>query len=286
LASGEIEEQPALQEFIARLQQSDGACHLIGAGVAGRVHSHQTMRFDLAKMIADAGIQCFMHIWTDGRDTPPQSAGEDVARFLAALPREVAIATVCGRYYSMDRDSAGSALARLIAAMVDAEGPRFPDAPSVIADAYGQKKFDEFIIPACDRRLCRHARRRRHPLLQFRADRVREILAAMLDPAFSGFPRKRVVKIAGAVGMTQYSDELDTHMQAIFPSQSLTHILGEVVAAAGRTQLRTAEPRNIHTSPISSTAAARSRFPARIASWCPRPRWRPTTCSRKCPHRN
>ncbi len=75
----------------------------------------------------------------------------------------------------------------------------------------------------------------------FRADRVREILGAMLDPNFSSFPRRRVVRLAAAVGMTQYSDELDKLMQSIFPPQSFANILGEVVAAAGRTQLRMAE---------------------------------------------
>ena len=75
----------------------------------------------------------------------------------------------------------------------------------------------------------------------FRADRVREILGAMLDPDFSGFPRKRKIKFAAAVGMAQYSDDLDKLMQTIFAPQSFPHILGEVVADAGRTQLRMAE---------------------------------------------
>ena len=75
----------------------------------------------------------------------------------------------------------------------------------------------------------------------FRADRVREILSAMLDPAFSGFARKRTVKFAAAVGMAQYSDALDKLMQTIFPPQSFPNILGEVVADAHRTQLRMAE---------------------------------------------
>jgi 2,3-bisphosphoglycerate-independent phosphoglycerate mutase len=75
----------------------------------------------------------------------------------------------------------------------------------------------------------------------FRADRVREILGAMLDANFSGFARPRIVRLAAAVGMTQYSDELDTLMPAIFPSQTLTNILGAVVAQSGRTQLRMAE---------------------------------------------
>ena len=75
----------------------------------------------------------------------------------------------------------------------------------------------------------------------FRADRVREILVALLDPAFDGFARRRSVRIAGAAGMTQYSEQLDAFMGAIFPSQSLANVLGQVVADAGRTQLRMAE---------------------------------------------
>jgi 2,3-bisphosphoglycerate-independent phosphoglycerate mutase len=241
LASGEIEEQPTLQEFIARLQQSDGACHLMGLVSPGGVHSHQDHAVDLAKIIADAGIPVFVHVWTDGRDTPPQSAGEDVARFLAALPREVAVATVCGRYYAMDRDKRWERVSKAYAAMVDAEGPRFPDAAAVIADAYGKKQFDEFIIPAVIGDYAGVADGDGILSFNFRADRVREILGAMLDPAFSGFPRPRTVKIAAALGMTQYSEELDNFMQSIFPPQSLSKILGEVVAAAGRTQLRSAE---------------------------------------------
>jgi 2,3-bisphosphoglycerate-independent phosphoglycerate mutase len=241
VASGAIAQQPALLDFIARLQQSGGACHLIGLVSPGGVHSHQDHAVGLAKILTAAGIPVLVHIWTDGRDTPPQSAGQDVARFVAALPPQATIATVCGRYYSMDRDKRWERVAKAYGAMLDAEAPRFPDARTVIADAYAKQQFDEFIIPAVvgdyagmrdgDGILC----------FNFRADRVREILTAILDPSFSGFARKRVVKVAAAVGMTQYSDELDAFMQAIFPSQSFTHILGEVVAAAGRTQLRTAE---------------------------------------------
>ena len=75
----------------------------------------------------------------------------------------------------------------------------------------------------------------------FRADRVREILGAMLDPQFSAFSRKRVIRFAAAVGMAEYSAELDKLMDAIFPPQDLANVLGEVVANVGRTQLRMAE---------------------------------------------
>ena len=149
--------------------------------------------------------------------------------------------SVIGRYYAMDRDTRWERVAKAYNAIVEAGGPRFPDPQAAIADAYSKKQFDEFIEPATigdyrgvkdgDGVLC----------FNFRADRVREILSAMLDPDFSGFPRQRKVRFAAAVGMTQYSDELDKLMAAIFPAQTFPNILGEVVANTRRTQLRMAE---------------------------------------------
>jgi 2,3-bisphosphoglycerate-independent phosphoglycerate mutase len=157
------------------------------------------------------------------------------------LPRSIPIVTVCGRYYAMDRDNRWDRVAKAYAAIQEADGPHFPDAHTVIADAYAHDISDEFVIPAVvgdysgmqdgDGVLC----------FNFRADRVREILGALLDPAFAGFPRQRRVSIAAAVGMTQYSETLNALMQAMLAPQALPNVLGEVVAAAGRTQLRIAE---------------------------------------------
>ena len=241
IASGEIARAPALIDFIDKLKASGGTCHLIGLVSPGGVHSHQDHAVALAKILSSAGVPVLVHALTDGRDTPPQSAADDVKRLIAALPKSVAIASVCGRYFAMDRDQRWDRVAKAYNAMVEAEGPRFPDAPAVVANAYADKQFDEFIAPAVvgdyrgmkdgDGVLC----------FNFRADRVREILSAMLDPDFSGFARNRFVRFAAAVGMTQYSDALDRLMATIFPPQTLKNILGEVVADAGRTQLRMAE---------------------------------------------
>jgi 2,3-bisphosphoglycerate-independent phosphoglycerate mutase len=148
IASGEIEKQPALQDLIARLKQTGGRCHLMGLVSPGGVHSHQDHAVGVAKILAVAGVPTCVHVWTDGRDTPPQSAGEDVARFAAALPPSIPIVTVCGRYYSMDRDKRWERVSKAYAVMVTAEGPRFPDAAAVVADAYAHKAFDEFVLPA------------------------------------------------------------------------------------------------------------------------------------------
>src|SRR6476620_6418346 len=141
----------------------------------------------------------------------------------------------------MDRDKRWERVAKAYRAIVKAEGPRFPDADAVIADAYAHDLSDEFVVPAVvgdysgirdgDGVLC----------FNFRADRVREILGAMLDPAFDGFARGRVVQFAAAVGMTQYSEHLDTFLQTIFAPDNLANVLGAVVGATGRAQLRMAE---------------------------------------------
>jgi 2,3-bisphosphoglycerate-independent phosphoglycerate mutase len=241
IASGEINKAPALVGLIEALKKSGGTCHLIGLVSPGGVHSHQDHAAALAKILTGAGVPSVVHAITDGRDTPPQSAGDDLKRLAAALPAAVPVATVVGRYYAMDRDKRWERVNKAYDAIVEADGPRFPDPQTAVADAYSKKQFDEFVMPAVigsyrgmkdgDGVLC----------FNFRADRVREILGAMLDEDFSGFPRKRKLKFAAVVGMTQYSEHLDRLMQTIFPPQTFTNILGEVVAGAKRTQLRMAE---------------------------------------------
>lgn len=241
IASGEIARSPALTGLIGKLKASGGTCHLIGLVSPGGVHSHQSHAVALAKILTEAQIPTVVHALTDGRDTPPQSAAEYLKTFTAALPASVPVVTVDGRYYAMDRDKRWERVSKAYDAVVAGEGPRFADAQAAIADAYANKIYDEFIVPAVigdysgmkdgDGVLC----------FNFRADRVREILGAMLDPAFSGFVRKRTVKFVAAIGMAQYSEELDKFMQTIFPPQSFPNILGEVVANAHRTQLRMAE---------------------------------------------
>jgi 2,3-bisphosphoglycerate-independent phosphoglycerate mutase len=241
IASGEIERGPALTRLIESLRQSGGTCHLMGLVSPGGVHSHQNHAAALAGILVKASVPAVVHAFTDGRDTPPRSAGDDIARLVAALPRSIPIATVSGRYYAMDRDRRWDRVAKAYHAVVAAEGPRFTSASAVIADAYAHDTSDEFVVPAVvgeyagmrdgDGILC----------FNFRADRVREILSALLDPAFSGFARLRSVRIVAAAGMTQYSEQLDALMGTIFPPQSLANVLGQAVAEAGRSQLRMAE---------------------------------------------
>ncbi len=241
VADGSLAGLAPLRALIAALRLSGGTCHLMGLLSPGGVHAHQDHAVALARILAAAGVSTVLHAFTDGRDTSPRSGGEVLRAVQDALPESVRVASVSGRYYAMDRDHRWDRVARAYRAMADADGPRFADAASVFDDAYGREVTDEFVVPAVvggyrgmrdgDALLC----------FNFRADRVREILAAFVDPDFSGFENRRKVDFAAVVGMTRYGDELAAHMDALFAPPTTSNLLGEVVSHAGRTQLRMAE---------------------------------------------
>jgi 2,3-bisphosphoglycerate-independent phosphoglycerate mutase len=241
IARGDLGTVPALLGFIERVRKSGGTCHLMGLVSPGGVHSHQDHAVALARILTDCGLRVLVHAFTDGRDTPPRSAEAHIKRVVEAMPVSAPMATICGRYYAMDRDNRWDRVAKAYHAIVSGCGPRFPSATAVIADAYAHAISDEFIAPAVvdgyggmrdgDGLLC----------FNFRADRVRELFTALLDPDFSAFERRDVVAFAGAVGMTPYSEKLDALLDTIFPPPRLTNVLGQVVADASRTQLRLAE---------------------------------------------
>ena len=241
IKDGSLAASPVLAQAIAALQASGGACHLLGLLSPGGVHSHQAHALALARLLTAAGIRVHLHAFMDGRDTPPRSGAAELREALAALPAGATLASVCGRYFAMDRDKRWDRVERAWKALALAEAPRETDAVAAIAAAYARDITDEFLPPAVvgdyagmedgDAVLC----------FNFRADRVRELLAALLDPAFDGFARPRTPRFAAAVGMTRYSDALAPLMTALFAPLPMDHLLGQEVAAAGRRQLRIAE---------------------------------------------
>jgi 2,3-bisphosphoglycerate-independent phosphoglycerate mutase len=241
IQSGAIAETEALKGLIASLRASGGVCHLMGLVSDGGVHAHQSHAIALARLLTRAGLTVRVHAWMDGRDTPPRSGAGFLAEFTRQLPDGASVATVSGRYYAMDRDRRWDRVARAYAAMAEGEGTYFADAPSAVDAAYNADVTDEFILPAViggyrgmrdgDGLLC----------FNFRADRVRELLAALLDPSFDGFVRKRHIGFAAAAGMTRYSDALAPLMASLFAPISMANLLGHVVSDAGLRQLRMAE---------------------------------------------
>jgi 2,3-bisphosphoglycerate-independent phosphoglycerate mutase len=242
VANGELARNPELTGFIAKLKAAGGACQLMGLLSPGGVHAHQNHIVALAKIIDGAGIQVFLHAFLDGRDTPPSSAKRYVAEVITALAgTKVKFGTVGGRYFSMDRDKRWDRVELAYDSFLGQSHFTAADAPAAVAAAYARKETDEFVKPTVIAGFAGMQDGDGLLMANFRADRARQILMVMLDPAFDGFKRKRVVKFGAALGVVEYSTALAKFLPCLFPPAELTNTLGEVVAKAGLKQLRIAE---------------------------------------------
>ncbi|MBT4933135.1 MAG: 2,3-bisphosphoglycerate-independent phosphoglycerate mutase [Rhodospirillaceae bacterium] len=243
LADGSLATNPALGDFISALKQSGGACHLMGLLSPGGVHSHSAHITGLAAAIAGAGVSVIIHAFLDGRDTPPKSGRGYMDDFLTSLSslEGVRVGTVTGRYYAMDRDNRWERVSTAYDVMVDGEGEAAADALAAITNSYAADTVDEFVLPSAIDGYEGMNDGDGLFMANFRADRAREILAALVDPDFDGFQRSRTVQFAACSGMVRYSRALDPYLSALFPSVELKNILGEIIADAGLKQLRIAE---------------------------------------------
>jgi 2,3-bisphosphoglycerate-independent phosphoglycerate mutase len=141
----------------------------------------------------------------------------------------------------MDRDRRWDRVEKAYCAITAGEGEQAADAASAVAAAYARGESDEFALPTA---IGGYRGMRDGDglfLVNFRADRVREIAAALLDPDFSGFPRQKRIAFAAALGLTEYSEELNRFLATLFPPEDLSDTFGEVVSQAGLRQLRIAE---------------------------------------------
>ncbi len=243
IADGSLVKNPALNYLIDRLITSGGTCHLAGLLSPGGVHSHSSHMIALAEIIGGAGIPVAIHAFLDGRDTPPKSALEYMAEFADRIKNlaGVRVATICGRYYAMDRDNRWDRVEKACDVLVDGIGERAGDSAAAINTGYGNGLSDEFILPTAIGDYAGMKDGDGLLMANFRADRAREILAALVDPDFDDFARKRKVTFAARLGMVSYSSHLDGFFAILFPSGDLVNILGQIVSDAGMTQLRIAE---------------------------------------------
>lgn len=239
IAAGEFATRAALVAFAQALKASGGTAHLMGLVSDGGVHSQLAHLEAAVAVLVGHGVPVAVHAITDGRDVAPKSA-EGFLRELA-LPEGAFVATVCGRYFALDRDNRWERVAQAYGAMVRGEGDRAETALDAVAAAYDAGKTDEF-IPATV--IADYAGMRDGDgifMLNYRADRAREILAALGDPAFDGFDISGRPAFAARLGMVDYSKAHDAYMTTVFPKQKIVNTLGEWVAKAGLRQFRVAE---------------------------------------------
>ena len=243
ISDGRLATRPRLNDLTATCKGASGRCHLLGLVSDGGVHSHLNHIVALAGVLSASGLKVDIHAILDGRDTAPRSA----MGFVTALERTIAgdanvrIATVSGRYYSMDRDNRWDRVGLAYDALVNAKGPRGATPSVVVEAAYAADTTDEFVLPTVVGDYAGMQAGDGLIVANFRADRVRQILSALLVDNFAGFERPRRPAFCAASGLSSYSSTLDTVMTSIFPAVEIADTLGEVISRAGLTQLRIAE---------------------------------------------
>lgn len=240
---GSIAVMPAIRKLIATLKDTGGVCQLMGLMSPGGVHSHQDHIVAVAKTVSEAGVPVRIHAFLDGRDTPPQSAAgyvETLEKAIAPM-NDVVIATVSGRFYAMDRDNRWERVSQAYNAILFGHGTKVASAGEAIQASYANGKTDEFVVPCVIGGFAGISTKDGVMMANYRADRAREIMRAIVETEFDGFDRGNAPRPAIAVGMAEYSAELNEYLETVFPPEEIHNILGEIVSKAGLTQLRTAE---------------------------------------------
>ena len=246
ISDGSFFENSALCNAVDRARERGAALHCMGLVSPGGVHSDQDHGVALARLALGRGLQrVHFHVFTDGRDEPPTSGADFVARFVDDLRTADCgdIATVGGRYWAMDRDTRWDRVQRAYEEMVGVTSASAPDAVGYIKDQYTEGVTDEFIVPASI--VPPGGSRRRIDdgdsvvFFNFRPDRARQLTHALIDADFAGFVRTRVLDDLHVVTFTEY--ERDLPVDVAFPREDVTHSLAEEVSAAGLRQFHVAE---------------------------------------------
>ena len=237
---------PELVRTMTAVKTGGKTLHIMGLLSDGGVHSQGSHLMALADMAHDFGIKTAIHCIMDGRDTSPTSGVSfvsDLEKHLANKP-EVKIASLCGRFYAMDRDTRWERVEKAYNLYTRGEGLLETDPVRAVMNAYDRNETDEFIAPVLIQKEVDDS-----PLFvkdddsilffNFRADRAREITRAFTEVDFSSFKRKAVPRLATYLSMTMYDEAFG--LPVLFPPVHLDNVLGKVISDQGLSQLRIAE---------------------------------------------
>jgi 2,3-bisphosphoglycerate-independent phosphoglycerate mutase len=220
--------------------------HVLGLLSPGGVHSHERHIHALIRFAAKSGVQNIaVHAFTDGRDMPPKSAGESIKAIESVLntcgAKQAKIASISGRFYAMDRDKRWDRVEKAFNAIVHAKAAHnAPTAMDALTAAYARGENDEFVVPTLVNGGAPIRDGDAVILMNFRADRAREITEAIAFENFAGFARGTMPKLSAFVCLSFYGDAY-AHLPTGFRNDVVVDGFAETLAKAGLTQLRIAE---------------------------------------------
>jgi 2,3-bisphosphoglycerate-independent phosphoglycerate mutase len=248
IREGDFEQNDTFLHAINHVKEKGSALHLFGLLSDGGIHSHINHMFALLKLAAEQGVEkVYLHGFLDGRDVGPQTAEKYLKQTQEMLDKYGVgeIATISGRYYSMDRDKRWDRVEKCYRAMVYGEGPSYTSAMECVEDSYKNGIHDEFVLPSV------MTKEDGTPVgtvndndavifYNFRPDRAIQISNVFTNEDFRDFDRgEKFPKNIEFVCMTHFSETVKGYVA--FKPTNLDNTLGEVVSQAGLKQLRIAE---------------------------------------------
>ena len=240
IESNQLENNTNLIKTLQYVKDHDSTLHILGLLSDGGVHS-QINHFDyMIKVARGFGIRKIaLHPITDGRDTAPKSALSFIKDLQSMIENDngFKIATLCGRYYAMDRDSRWDRIEKAYYMLVDGKGKHYSEPISAVKDSYDKGISDEFILPT----IIDNA----NPIqdgdalltMNFRADRMRQIIRALKDPKFIHFETMKLDFYLTC--MTKYQDSFP--YPTLFYPKKMEKIFPEILSNNNFRQLRIAE---------------------------------------------
>lgn len=233
----------ALTSFMGKVVKENGAFHVAGLLSPGGVHAHERHLHHVLAILAPLERPIYVHGFLDGRDTAPTSAIDSVKKLLAIIEphANIMLASLAGRYYAMDRDKRFERTEKAYRAMVHADGEKISDWCERIQRAYDDGITDEFMTPLLDSDYPGMSDGDGFFFTNFRADRARQIMHALVMPEWEHFSRGKAIHFSDVLGMMPYDDLLKPYMHVLFGSDSVPKTLAEIMEAEGKTQLRIAE---------------------------------------------
>ena len=244
IADGGFFRNPALTAAADKLAASGGALHVLGLLSPGGIHSHENQIMAMLDLALARGVErLYLHALLDGRDTPPRSALASLKKFeekLAASGKG-RLASICGRYYAMDRDQRWDRIAPAYEMLTGGKAPfRHDTAESALDAAYERGEDDEFVqatlIGEAEAVI---ADGDAVVFMNFRADRARQLTRAFVEDDFHDFPRKARPALADFVMLTEYAADIPAN--CAYPPEELPNVFGAWLASRGASQLRIAE---------------------------------------------
>lgn len=238
---------PTFLETIKHVKEQGSALHIVGLDSPGGVHSYDEHLYALLGLASEHKIEkVYLHIFLDGRDTPPQIALESMEKLSTKMEtlKVGTIATVTGRFYAMDRAEHWNLTEQTYRAMVYGEGPQFDTAENAIRDYYSQHIYDEMIPPTlirqADGSVAKVSDNDGMIVFNFRSDRALQITRAFADKNLSKFTQgKKNFKNLAVTTMTEYSQDID--VKVAFKPSEITNGLAEYISNKGLKQYHIAE---------------------------------------------